>query len=135
MRRLVVLSVLALGVAACGGSGAPKGTLKITFGTSGGTMIPTSVTIAPDGTVIHVSAATGGPASISSAEDVKLSGLVRDGLPNLTSQSCPGTFPDESAKFITALGKTVTVRGTCEPAFTKLWKTLWDTLFMRAVSH
>ena len=30
--------------------------------------------------------------------------------------------------YITALGETVTVRGTCEPAFTKLWNSLTKEL-------
>jgi len=87
-------------------------------------MVPNSVTIAPGGAVTTQGGAPVGPKSISSAEDARLSGLVRSAFPNLKSESCPGTFPDESALFITALGKTITVRGTCEPGFTKLWNQL-----------
>jgi hypothetical protein len=50
--------------------------------------------------------------------------LVRNGFPSLKSEQCAGTFPDESAEFLTAFGKTVTVRGDCEPGFTKLWGSL-----------
>ena len=121
MRRLAVLAVFALGLAACGGSGASKGTLKITLGRSGGTMVPYSITIHPGGAVTGLGPS---PKSITTAEDAKLSDLVRNGFPNLKSEQCAGTFPDESATFITALGKTVTVRGACEPGFTKLWNAL-----------
>jgi hypothetical protein len=121
MRRLSLLAVLVLGLAACGGSGASKSTLKITFGTSGGTMVPNSVTIAPDGVVTRTGSP---PARLTSAENAKLSGLVQSSFSKLRSEECPGTFPDESAAFITALGRTVTVRGSCEPEFTKLWGSL-----------
>jgi hypothetical protein len=122
MRRLVYVAVLALGLAACGGSGASKGTLEITFGLSGGTMRNYSVTIGPGGAVSGLS----GPAasSIPSAQHSELSSRVRSAFATLKSEQCPGTFPDESARFITALGKTVTVRGACEPGFTKLWNEL-----------
>jgi hypothetical protein len=120
VRRLALLAVLTFGLAACGGSGPSKDNLKITVGRSGGTMVPYSVTIAPDGAVTATGA---NPPSgrLTSAQDAAISARVRSDLPGLKSESCPGTFPDESATFITALGKTVTVRGPCEPGFTKLW--------------
>lgn len=125
MRRLPLLVVVAFGLAACGGSGGSKSTLKITFGTVGGTMVPSSTTIAPSGALTRTGGGqVVGPQSISSSEAAKLSDLVRKDFPNLKSQSCPGTFPDESAQYITALGKTITVRGTCEPAFTNLFSAL-----------
>jgi hypothetical protein len=126
VRRLALLAVLAFGLAACGGSGAQKN-VKITFGRSGGTILPYSVTIAPDGAVTATGA---NPPSgkLTSAQAAELSARVRSDLPGLKSESCPGTFPDESAMFVTALGKTVTVRGTCEPGFTKLLSSFAKTL-------
>jgi hypothetical protein len=123
VRRLSLLAALAFGLAACGGSGASSGTIKITFGRSGGTMVPNSVTIAPGGAVT-TTGSSGAITRLTSAEDAKLSGSVRTAFPGLKSEQCAGTFPDESAMFITALGKTVTVRGSCEPGFTKLWNAL-----------
>jgi hypothetical protein len=125
VRRLVLLFVLALGLAACGGSGASKSTVKITLGRSGGTIVPWSITIHPGGAVTGLGPS---PKSIPSSEDAKLSDLVRNGFAGLKSEQCAGTFPDESATFITALGRTVTVRGTCEPGFTKLWNKLVSAL-------
>ena len=98
--------------------------MKITLGRSGGTIVPYSFTIAPGGAVSAKGIAGAAPKSVTSAEDERLSGLVRDSFLKLKSEQCPGTFPDESAMFITALCKTVTVRGTCEPGFTKLWNAL-----------
>ena len=128
VRRLTLLAVLALGLAACGGSGGSKAAVEITLGRSGGTMVPTSVTIAPGGRLTGVDHLILKSNAISSAEDAKLSRLVRNDFPSLESKQCPRTFPDESSSFITALGKTVTVRGTCEPGFTKLWNALEKAL-------
>lgn len=128
MRRLTFLAVLALGLAACGGSGASKETLKITLGRNGGLIVPYSVTIAPGGAVTTQGNPPVKPKSLTSAKDVELSGLVRSEFGKLKSEQCPGTFPDEAAQFITAMGKTVTVRGTCEPGFTQLWNELTTAL-------
>jgi hypothetical protein len=128
VRRLTLLAVLVLGLAACGGSGASQDTLKISFGRSSGLIVPYTVTIARDGTVTTDGSPPVAPKSLTSDEDAKLSGLVRDAFGSLKSRQCPGTFPDEASQFITAMGKTVTVRGTCEPGFTKLWNSLTNAL-------
>jgi hypothetical protein len=133
MRRLALAAAaaVALGLGACGGSGTPS--VKITLGLTGGTMVPYTITIAPGGAVSTTGQPpTKGPPSdswrLTSAEDAKLSRLVRNSFGNLKSEQCSGTFPDESAVFITALGKTVTVRGNCEPGFTKLWSAVTTAL-------
>ena len=128
MRRLTLLAVLAVGLAACGGSGAAKDTVKITLGLSGGTMVPYSVTIAPGGAVTTTGNPPAKPKTLTSAQDAELSRRVRSGFTNLKSEQCAGTFPDESAWFITALGKTVIVRGTCEPGFWRRWFALTTPL-------
>src|SRR3954451_25115589 len=107
VRRLMLFAVLVVGLAACGGSAAQKD-LKIVFGKSGGTMRPYSITIARGGAVTaDMEFVTGVRKSVTSAQDAELSRLVRTGFANLKSEQCAGTFPDESAPFITALGKTV----------------------------
>jgi len=129
VRRLASLAVLAVGLAACGGSGGSKSSLKMTFGLSGGTMMPYSITIAPNRAVTaQGNPPFGKPAGnedvlviLTSATEAELSGLVQNGVAKLRSEQCPGTSPDESSMFITALGRTVTVRGGCEPGFTTLW--------------
>jgi hypothetical protein len=130
MRRLTLVAVLALALAACGGSRKSNQTLEITFGRTGGTMVPTSVTITPGGRLTGADHVVLKSNAISSAEDARLSQLVRNDFPSLESKQCPGTFPDESAMFITALGKTVTVRGGCEPGFTTLWNALTSAVGM-----
>lgn len=94
-------------------------------------MVPYSATIASNRKVTartvpsgHNSGLPVTPRVITNAEGATLSRLVRSSLPNLKSVQCAGTFPDESTAFVTALGKTVKVRGTCEPAFTRLWTEL-----------
>jgi len=101
--------------------------VKITFGQSGGTMVPDAATIAPGGAVTFSNPSVTA-AKLTKAQDERLSSLVRNGIGKLKSEQCPGTFPDESSLFITALGRTVTVRGTCEPGFTKLWSALSNAL-------
>lgn len=127
MRRLSLLVILALGLAACGAAGSSNKALKIAFGWTGGTIFPVSFTIAPSGAATENSHPPVKATQLSSAEVVKLSGLVRAAFPGLKSEQCPGTLPDVSARYITALGKTVTVRGMCEPGFTKLFNELKDS--------
>jgi len=91
-------------------------------------MIPWSVTIAPDGTVTTQGNPPVKPTALTSEKAAELSRLVGAGIGKLSSLLCGRTFPDESSLFITANGKTVTVRGTCEPSFTKLWYALTNAL-------
>jgi hypothetical protein len=133
VRRLAVFAVLALVVAGCGGSGGSRPStapVRITFGLSGGTMIPFAATIDRAGTVQTAGFLPGAVVAktVSRAQEKTLSGLVREAIGGLKDEQCSDSFPDESGKFITALGKTVTVRGTCEPSFTKLWNELANAI-------
>jgi len=130
MRRLTLLALLALGLAACGGgSGTPKDAVQIKFGRVGGMIMPYTITIAPNGTVTsEANPPATPPKSISSAEVERLSNLVRDSIDKLTTLQCAHSLPDETSNFITALGKNVTVRGNCEPGFTKLSNSLTNAL-------
>ena len=123
MRRLVLLSVLALGVAGCGGSGASN-TLEIQFGISGGNIAGWSVTISPSGRVTAINKVLLQPNQLSSAQAAQLSKDVRAAMPSLEDAQCGGTFPDEADQFIEADGKKWTVRGTCEASFTNLFNEL-----------
>jgi len=124
---LAALAVLMLALAACGGSKKPTG-VKITLGRGGG-LAPFAITIAPDGKVTAAGATpVKPPAALTSAQDDEVSRLVRDGFGKLKSIQCAGTFPDEATFYITALGKTVSVRGACEPGFTKLWDSVTNAL-------
>lgn len=122
-----MLGVSAAALAACGASSASSTSAKpmrIVFGLAGGNLPPFQVTIEPTGRV----RATGGPRPsrhrLSRAKVVSLSSLVRHDLPGLTSRLCPGTLPDFASEFIHAAGRTVRVRGSCEPRFHRVWNTL-----------
>jgi len=91
-------------------------------------MVPWSVTIAPDGSLTTQGSPPAKPKSLTSAKDAELSRLVRSDFAKLKSEQCAGTFPDESGMFITALGKTVSVRGDCENGFNNVWNELAFTL-------
>ena len=131
MRRLTLLAVLVLGLAACGGSGAPKDAIEIKFGRVGGLIMPYAITIARDGTVITKgNPPVKPPTSLTSAQVETLSKLVRNGMGKLTNLQCAHTFADAASNFITALGKTVVVHGDCEPGFTKLFYALTNALHL-----
>ena len=128
MRRLTVLAALALGLAACGGPSVPKDAVKITVGLTGGSVMPYSITIAPGGAVTTKGFPPVKPKPLTSAEDVELSRLVRARIGKFKTLLCARSLSDEASRFITALGKTVAVRGTCEPGFTKLLYALTNAL-------
>ena len=90
------------------------------------------ITIAPGGAVtVQGNPPVKPPASLTSAQDEALSVQVRNAIPMLTSVVCAHTFPDEASQFITALGKTVYVRGDCDPDFRKLYDALSNALELK----
>ncbi len=116
-----------LALSACGGSGASSDTLKITLGRVGG-LVPYEITIAPGGAVTAKGIPPAKPTALTGGQDEQISKLVRQGFGKLKSEQCAGSFPDEATEFITAMGKTVSVRGNCEPGFTTLWDSLTSAL-------
>ncbi|MGH3009818.1 MAG: hypothetical protein ACRDLM_10505 [Gaiellaceae bacterium] len=123
MRRLIVLAVLSLGLAACGSSGAPKpahGT-QIEFGIEGGNIAPFDITISPTGKITELGNARITKRHLPSATEASLSSAVQSSFAGLSSRQCKGTLPDVGARFIRAEGKTVTVHGSCETGFEQLW--------------
>jgi hypothetical protein len=128
VRRVVFLGVLAFILAACGGSGASEDAVKITVGRTGGVASPYAVIIVPGGAVKVRGNPPVKPTPITSEKDAELSRLVRDKLGNFKSLICAKTLANESSLFITALGKSVVVRGNCQPGFTKLWYELTNAL-------
>jgi hypothetical protein len=123
VRRLTLLVVLALGLAACGGSGTSN--VKITFGGTVGAMAPErwAVTISPRGAVATTGEIGGTwPKALTSAQEADLSRLVQNDLPNIKSRRCR-SFPG-ARKFVKARGRTVWMRGDCDARF---W-TFWDKL-------
>jgi hypothetical protein len=116
-----------LALAACGGSGASKDAVKITIGRTGG-MVPYAITILPGGTLKTTGVPPAKPTALTSAQDETFSLRVKHELGSYQTLLCGHTFPDEASYFITALGRTVAVRGSCEPGFTKLWDDLANAL-------
>lgn len=107
--------------------------MRIVFGIGGGNIASWQVTIEPTGQVRQ----SGGVLDVrrrplSHAKVVSLSGLVRrDFAAGLKSRQCSGTLPDFGAHFVRAAGRTVTVRGRCEPRFQRLWSTLARAVGLR----
>jgi hypothetical protein len=126
MRRILVLTAIAVALAACGASAAstqakPR---RIVFGLAGGNIVPWQVTIEPTGRIRNTSMQPT-RRRISRAKVVSLTRLVRhEFATGVESRMCPGTNPDVGSDFIHAFGRTVRVHGSCEPRFQRLWSTL-----------
>jgi hypothetical protein len=106
VRRLSLIAVLALGLAACGGSSQAAKPLRVEFGIAGGNILPRKYTLSVNG---HLAS------ELRSAF----------GSGGLVSRRCSGMLPDVAGEYIRVGGRTVTVVGACEPRFTQLWKTLY----------
>jgi hypothetical protein len=130
MRGLV--AAVAVAVAASGVAATSSRPHRIAFGITGGNIVPFTVTLEPNGRIRHSGPRAPARHRLSHAEIASLSHLVRiDFAAGLASRRCPGTNPDVASGFIRALGRTVTVHGSCEPRFTKLWATLMRTVGLR----
>ena len=127
----VVTVALAVPLAVvAGSSGKRQPPPSFAFGRAGGNIVPLKVTIGVDGRV-----ATSGPVQVTATT---ASLPLRNGLAKLaraegfftmaSSLSCGRVNPDIAGRFVTvtAQGKTrsVTVRGSCYPAFEELYAVL-----------
>jgi hypothetical protein len=127
VRRILVLVVSAAALAACGSSAASTSgkPMRIVFGAGGGNRVPFQVTIEPTGHVRASGSMEPRRHRLSHAKVVSLSRLVRANFAaGLRSRRCAGTNPDFASDFVRAAGRTVTVHGSCEPRFHRLWNTL-----------
>jgi hypothetical protein len=125
MRRIMLPAALLIAVCACGSSAASTTPRPIVFDIAGGNLVPSQVTIEPTGRVRSSGPLEPKIRQLSHAKVVSLSRLVReDFAAGLKSRLCPGTNPDVGSDFIHAFGRTVRVRGNCEPRFGRLWDTL-----------
>jgi hypothetical protein len=127
MRRIALLTVSAVALAACGSSAASTQArrMRIAFGVGGGSMVPYQVTIEPTGRVRTTGPFRPQRKRLSLAKVASLSRLVRhDFASGVRSRQCSGTLPDVGSGFIRAAGRTVTVHGSCERRFTQLWDAL-----------
>jgi len=128
MRRVLpaLVLVLALPASAAGGRTAHA---SFAFGRAGGTIAPYRVSIARDG-------------AVTSSGAIRKASLVRRVAPRTLDEllvraraaaffampkytSCPKTLPDFAAEFVrvttSGRSRTVSVRGDCRPAFTRLF--------------
>jgi hypothetical protein len=132
MRPITLLAALVVAVCACGSSAASTTPHRIVFGLGGGNIAPFQVTIEPTGRVHASGSVQPRRRQLSHAKVLSLSQLVRqDFAAGLKSRLCPGTNPDVGSDFIQAFGRTVRVRGNCEPRFRRLWDTLAQAVGLR----
>ena len=131
MCRLAALVAIAATVAACGASRAPTRAEPVVFGVSGGNLAPFRATIEPSGQLEYTGLPKPRRTHVSRAKAASLSRLVQAAFAGgLKSRRCPGTNPDIVSGFIRVSGRTVTVHGSCEPGFTKLWDELAHAAFV-----
>jgi hypothetical protein len=135
LRASIFLAVLTVALAVplavlAGRTGGRQAPATFAFGRTGGNIIPTRIAIGKDGRVTAT-----GPAHVALTQ---ASAPLRSGLAKLaqaegfwtmaTFLNCGRINPDVAGRFVTvsAGGKTrtVTVRGTCSPAFEELYAVL-----------
>jgi hypothetical protein len=122
---MVVLAAVLAGLCTCQASSASTGPTRIAFGVVGGNTVPLQVTIERTGGVHASGVIKPGRRRLSRTDVEALSRLLREDFgAGLESRQCAGTSPDVGSDFVRAYGRTVSVHGTCEPRFQKLWATL-----------
>jgi hypothetical protein len=120
--RAAVLLAVVLALAACGASAAGPGPTPIAFGITGGNLAPYRVTIQPNGSVRVRGSQRMARRRIAPAQVRRLRReIARAGL---ESRRCPGSLPDVAAQYIRSDGRTITVHGSCEPRFQRVWNEL-----------
>ncbi len=111
-----MLAAFAAALTACGSTAATH--TPIVFGTTGGNIVPFRVTIQPNGSVR-------GSADGSLSRQIppaRVRGLTNEiQQAHLASRQCEGVLPDLASRYIRAGGRTVTVHGSCEPGFERVW--------------
>jgi hypothetical protein len=121
VRPLPLLAVvLAIATAACGSTASPH--TPISFGLTGGNVIPYRVTIQPDGRVRVTGSTRAVRRRIAPARVRELRHEIQTA--HLSSRRCPGVLPDLAAQYVRAGGRTVTVHGDCEAGFRRVWSDL-----------
>ena len=130
---MLILTALAAALVACGASAASTKPHRIVFGLGGGNMVPFQIAIESTGRVRSSGVTQPKRHRLTIAKVASLSHLVQQEFASgLESRRCAGTNPDLGSDFIRALGRTVTVHGSCEPRFHRLWNTLAAAVGLRA---
>ena len=128
MPRIVFLLAVIAAAAACGSSSAATHT-PIVFGVVGGNMLPYRVTIQPNGVVRHSGSVTVRRTQLPGTTVTQLRSRIERA--HLSSRECQGVLPDVGSQFIRIGTRTVTVHGTCEPRFTRVWTALAHAVGLR----
>jgi hypothetical protein len=125
MRTLPLLAVALTSLLPAGASAAPQ-RFGFAFGRTGGNIRPYAVHIANSGAVSTDGPVLVGRTLLSPAQIGKLNLKAVEiqfaKLPK--ARSCAGVLPDVAYTFIRVGPKTVRVRGTCVPGYTRLWLAL-----------
>lgn len=127
MRRALLACLVLAAITACGASAAAP--TPIVFGVAGGNIVPWRVTIEPNGAVRIHGSMTVKHRQIATATVRELRREVE--AANLKSRECGGTLPDVGADYIRAGARTVTVHGSCEPRFNRVWNDLARAVGLR----
>jgi len=128
-RKLIPwIVLLALAFAAHGASAADRTTIG--FGISGGNIPSYGVTIRSDGSV----RTTGSPPHVRRQIAVGSVRRLRNEIQgaHLVSRRCPRVLPDFATHYIRLGGRTVSVHGTCEARFQRVWNDLWRAVARRS---
>jgi hypothetical protein len=121
VRRIVGLAAIATALTACGAGAGARG--PIMFGITGGNLAPYGVTIQPTGTIeIRASVGDHPRRQLSPARVRQLADEIQQA--HLASRTCSGVLPDVASRYIRIGGHTVTVHGSCEPGFRRVWSDL-----------
>lgn len=126
---LLFLAVLAVSAAAACGASA-GGRTPIVFGTTGGNLIGYHVTIQPNGSVRVRGRGWKYRKQIRPAQVRQLRREIRHA--HLATTVCAGSLPDFASKFVRVGGRTVQVRGGCEPRFQRVFRALVSAVALRA---
>jgi hypothetical protein len=128
VRRFVVLAVFsAAALAACGSAAVTHA--PIVFGITGGNIAPYRVSIQPNGSV-RVGGSQGSlRRQIPPSRVRQLTNEIEQA--RLASRSCAGFVPDVASQYIRVGGRTVTVHGSCEAGFRRVWGDLLQAVGLR----
>jgi hypothetical protein len=121
VRKVVVLAAIATGLTGCGASGATDHK-PIQFGITGGNMVPYRVSIQPNGNVLTTGSGLTSRRNITSARVRSLQREIQQA--HLASRRCAGVLPDVAGRYIRLGGRMVTVQGTCDQGFERVWNDL-----------
>ncbi len=121
MRKVIVLAAIATGLTGCGASSATDHE-PIQFGITGGNMVPYRVSIQPNGNILTTGSGLTSRRHIASARVRNLQREIEQA--HLASRRCPGVLPDVAGRYIRLAGHTVTVQGTCDQGFQRVWNDL-----------